>query len=224
MKLLKLFKKGTQEVCILRGPFKGARIFLDPSNSKRKILGEYEFFLNPWLADILKQVDVVWDVGANDGYFTYGCAKAVNNSGKPCHVVAFEPVEDLMSDLRRPSELGWYPNSKFEFVPKFVGKESSAHIAMLDVEYNNRPSLHSLKSLIKVDVEGGEVDVLEGASALLKEPHQWVVEVHGDHLLQPVLEYFQANGRKYEVIPLKPHWLFGPEQRTIKTCWVVTKT
>jgi hypothetical protein len=72
-------------------------------------------------------------------------------------------------------------------------------------------------------VEGAEVEVLKGATSLLEEPHHWVVEVHGDHLLDPVLDCFAKAKRPVDVRPPQPHWLLGPESRTIKTSWVTTK-
>ncbi|MDJ0674829.1 MAG: FkbM family methyltransferase [Calothrix sp. MO_167.B42] len=79
------------------------------------------------------------------------------------------------------------------------------------------------RALIKIDVEGAEIEVLQGATSLLKKPHHWVVEVHGDHLLEPVLDFFAKAKRSVDVHPPKPHWLLGSESRTIKTSWVTTR-
>lgn len=67
-------RKEAIPVTIIGGPFRGARMMLKLACSKRKILGVYEHMLNPWLRRVLPSVQVVWDIGANDGYFTYGCA------------------------------------------------------------------------------------------------------------------------------------------------------
>src|SRR2546422_1910601 len=58
------------------GPFRGARVVMNPRNSIRKIFGIYEHELNGWLETTLLHVNRVVDVGANDGYFTFGCAAA----------------------------------------------------------------------------------------------------------------------------------------------------
>ena len=65
-----------------RGPFRGACIVINPRDSLRKILGVYEHELNPWLEQALRRVTRVLDVGANDGYFTFGCAAAFQRLGK----------------------------------------------------------------------------------------------------------------------------------------------
>jgi hypothetical protein len=67
------FQKQPVSVLIYFGEFRGTTLILNPAHSKRKILGVYEHILNPWLKRILPTVEVLWDVGANDGYFTYVC-------------------------------------------------------------------------------------------------------------------------------------------------------
>ncbi|MFQ3581834.1 MAG: FkbM family methyltransferase [Chloracidobacterium sp.] len=224
-----LTKRVPTPVTILAGPFRGARLILNPAHSKRKILGAYEHVLNPWLRATLKRVDVVWDVGANDGYFTYGCAAAILAQGRQPHVVAFEPGLDddalLEQQLTAPAR-AWvkaYAGATFEFIPAYVGANTDTRAVALDVAAADRPALAGRPALVKVDVEGSEVDVLDGATQLLRAPTQWLVEVHGDHLLEPVVSRFQAAQRLVDIHRLKPHWLFGPEARAIPTCWVTTR-
>ena len=230
MTLLALLTKQTPTpVTILAGPFRGARLILNPAHSKRKILGAYEHVLNPWLKAALRQVDVIWDVGANDGYFTYGCAAAILGQGRRPHIVAFEPgIDDtpsLAEQLTGPAQR-WaaaYAGATFEFLPLYVGARNDGVTVTLDAALDARPALAGRAALVKVDVEGAEVDVLDGARRLLAAPVQWLVEVHGEHLLEPVLSRLRAAGRTVDVHPLRPHWLFGPEARTIPTCWVTTR-
>ncbi len=223
-----LMRRTPSPVRILAGPFRGARLILNPAHSKRKILGAYEHVLNPWLVTALKRVDVIWDVGANDGYFTYGCATAILRQGRRPHIVAFEPGlktdPGLGEQLTQPART-WpraYDGATFEFVAAYVGAKDDGMTVTLDTALAARPALAGRPALVKVDVEGAEVDVLDGARQLLPEPTQWVVEVHGDHLLEPVVGYFRAAQRPVRVYPLQPHWLFGSEARTIPTCWVTT--
>ncbi len=224
-----LMKRSPVPVTILAGPFRGARLVLNPAHSKRKILGAYEHVLNAWLETALKRVEAVWDVGANDGYFTYGCATAILGRGGRPHIVAFEPgLSDnlaLREQLTRPERAwpGAYAGATFEFLPAYVGATNDGTTMTLDAALDARPFLAGRPALVKVDVEGAEVDVLDGASRLLGEPAQWLVEVHGERLLEPVLDRLQTAGRVVEVHRLKPHWLFGPEARTIPTCWVTTR-
>ena len=119
--LLSLPKSHNVPVKIMYGPFKGASLILNPSASKRKILGVYEHILNPWLTQILPEIEVVWDVGANDGYFTYGCAHAIRKFHKSGHIIAFEPGLQQCSTLTEPAKWPQYQDIKIEFLPNFVG-------------------------------------------------------------------------------------------------------
>lgn len=48
-------------------------------------------------------------------------------------------------------------------------------------------------TLIKLDAEGSEIDVLEGSKEILKKPYvHWIIDVHTQHGIEPdfVLDYF----------------------------------
>jgi len=197
-------------------------MFLNVAHSKRKIIGAFEHVLNPWLRAVLPRVNVLWDVGANDGYYTYGCAHVLKQTLGKGSVVAFEPGLTNIPELTIPSTWQQYDGIHFNFLPLFVGNTCNETTTTLEKAYRDRPHLHNQPGLIKVDVEGAELEVLAGAGPLLQAPHHWLVEVHGDHLLEPVLEYFREGDRTVQVHHLTTHPLLGPESRTIPTCWVTT--
>ena len=90
--LYKILAKSPQFINILGGPFRGAKVYLNPANSKRKIFGLYEYCLNEWITKAIENKEFVLDVGANTGYHTYGFAYLLQkNSAQNPTVIAFEP-------------------------------------------------------------------------------------------------------------------------------------
>lgn len=216
-----LFEKQPISVKIYAGPFRGATMMLIPAHSKRKIFGIYEWVNNSWINKAIKQVTTVIDVGANDGYFTYGCAHVIRKHRGICNVFAIEPELAGLPQLTIPSSWPEYSNIKFTFISKYAGTScDERYITVAQLRHNKLSDKEN--ALIKVDVEGAEVDVLNGAGMMLRKPNHWLVEVHGEHLIQPVLDLFKSASRQVFVSENKPHWLFGPEKRSINTYWVKT--
>ncbi len=141
---------------------------------------------------------------------------------KNAHVIAFEPSRAILPHLSEPASWPKYRGMEFEFIPSFVGNIDNESTITLNTAYRERPMLANKPSLIKVDVEGSEIKVLQKATFLLSAPHHWVVEVHGNHLLQPVLDIFAAAKRPVNILLSQPHWLLGSERRIIPTSWVTT--
>src|SRR4051812_32489660 len=114
------------------GPFRGARVVMNPRHSLRKIFGIYEHELNGWLELALRRVSRVIDVGANDGYFTFGCAAALQRLGKAGTIMALEPQSRHAGDLRS-SVLSQPANDvNVEIVEAFVGREVEGNCITLD--------------------------------------------------------------------------------------------
>ena len=97
--LKRLIPNHSMSTRILRGPFRGATIYMNPRDNLRKIFGLYEHEVNDWLTCVLQRVDTVLDVGANDGYFTFGCAAAFRRLQRSAEVLALEPQADHCRQL-----------------------------------------------------------------------------------------------------------------------------
>ncbi|MFT5470184.1 MAG: hypothetical protein ACI8UO_005308 [Verrucomicrobiales bacterium] len=206
-------------VRILGGPFRGAPMRLALRGSKRKILGVYEHELTPWWRKVLTTAEVLFDVGAGDGYFTYGVAHRLAKRGVQPKIIAFEPGMDAVG-LTEASNWRAYREVEFEFVPKLVGATDNDEMVTLD-RWDNA---HEIETIVKVDVEGAEVDVLEGAQQLLARTNtHWVVEVHGRELIEPVSAKFEQAEREFALIEPRPHPTFGAEARGMWTGWIVTE-
>ena len=146
MTVLKLFRKTPQDLRILRGPFKGARVYLNPSNSMRKLFGLYEHVLNDWISEVGPRKDFAFDVGSNSGYDLYGLAHLLSHQNKrSVDIIGFEPDASNIPELLKPREWKEYSNCRIEIIEKFAGDEDSGSTVTLDNIFSERKSLTSPK-------------------------------------------------------------------------------
>jgi hypothetical protein len=200
------------------GPFRGARIVMNPRHSLRKVFGLYEHELNPWLSQALRRVTRVLDVGANDGYFTFGCAAAFRRQGKGGEIISFEPEEHLVEALRRSVAEQEPSGLRIEIVPALVGREVRPGMTTLDA----LAVADRTNTLVKIDVEGAEVDVIEGAKSWLAPSNLFVIEVHEERFLARLRGLFAEHGHPLVQVNQRPHRLLGREARGEQNWWLVS--
>jgi FkbM family methyltransferase len=155
--------------------------------------GTNEIPVQKALARYLKTGDVFYDIGANIGFFTVIGARLVGPTG---HIYAFEPVPEIAAGIRRNANINNLGNvTVFEkAVSNTSGKSellltshpggaklstagtplNSAPIGVITVDIVSIDDLVSANSLIppavvKVDVEGSELDVFRGMSQTLQQ-------------------------------------------------------
>jgi FkbM family methyltransferase len=167
--------------------------------------GVWEPALSDWIRRALRPGDVFVDVGANFGYFTLLAARAVGPCGS---VVAVEASPSTTRRLERTvarngvenvrvvcaaaaAERGSIPfyrapwnDAEDSTVPgggvERVGEVEALPLPELLTELELRRA-----RLIKIDVEGGELDVLRGlapAAEALRPDAEIIVEAHADKL------------------------------------------
>jgi FkbM family methyltransferase len=166
-----------------------------------KLLGTagYEIRLQHAMQQAIKEGDCVWDVGANIGWYTLQFANWVGAGGQ---VIAFEPdpknagllnkaVEGLpnisVATIGLSNEGGHaaFQRGKDQFgttsmiVRELTGDEPQTIVVVSGDEIIAKNDARA-PNLIKIDVEGHELEVLEGMTATLKRPElrELFVEVH----------------------------------------------
>jgi methyltransferase FkbM-like protein len=208
---------------IWRGPFRGARIVMNPRHSLRKMFGLYEHELNEWLGRALQRVTRVLDIGANDGYFTFGCAAAFRRLGKTGKIIACEPQDRHVAILRESVASQAQTGIRFEIVHALVGRELKPGMITLD---SLRPAVDDpsdkVSTLVKIDVEGAEVDVIEGGRSWLQPSNLFVIEVHQERFLDLLHELFAEQGLRFVQVNQHPLPLLGRETREEKNWWLVS--
>ena len=161
--------------------------------------GSYEKAFDDALFDTIGANDVIWDVGANVGYYTRKFAEAAGPQGR---VIAFEPFPNTVKRLRTEVEglstvtvLHIALGAKVGMAIMGAGSDSlgatsrivldAAGEATTDVEiatgdYMLERGIAAAPTVIKIDTEGFELDVLSGMSVLLGAPslRAIFIEVH----------------------------------------------
>ncbi|TDU31149.1 FkbM family methyltransferase [Panacagrimonas perspica] len=185
----------------------------------RYLRGDYDARYISRLRALAAPGDTFYDVGAHVGYYAVVMSRYLGPTGR---VVAFEPLPVNLRFLRRHLRLNRCGNA--ELVEAAVGEHAgratfaaakgsgrgalgagggtSVRVTRIDdiwADGNSAPP-----TLIKMDIEGGELSALRGAGRTLHE-HRPVVmlAVHGEDLRRDCTICLQAQG--YELIWYKPN-------------------
>jgi FkbM family methyltransferase len=175
---------------VLSGYGRGLRVRVGPSTLTR-IVSRIEIEVEEAFLRALEPGDVVYDVGANIGWFALLAARRVGPAGK---VFAFEPFAENVNYARSNAAANHFPNLRV--VPAAVADRNgwsrfttnSSLQGRLDeggqdfvpvVSLDAWAESHDTPSLVKVDVEGAEGDVLRGMSSMLSSSRPiLIIELH----------------------------------------------
>lgn len=202
---------------IWRGPFRGARIVMNPRHSLRKAAGLYEHELNAWLDQALRNVSRVIDVGANDGYFSFGCAAAFRRLGVDGSIIGIEGqrqhVEQLRASVRHERD------ASIEIIHALAGDSDRDGTITLD----SLTTPDRERTLIKIDVEGAEEAVIAGARSWLRPGNLFLIEVHRDDIRPRLVSVFAERGLQLRQIDQRPLRWLGREHRDLSNWWLVSE-
>ena len=191
----------------------GSKMFLDPGDSlDLSINGVYGELDTKIIREEIHEGDIVIDVGANIGYYTLIFAQLVGSSGK---VFAFEPEPKNFEILKKNIEINNYPNivaeqkivsDKSGIVKLFIAEhgivghrinQQKSSQKFIEIEsiildnYIKKLNLDNKINFIKIDVEGSEPKVLEGAKEIMQKSNQ----------LKIFTEFNREAVKKYSVEP-----------------------
>jgi predicted RNA methylase len=204
---------------VWRGPFRGARIVANPRASVRKVLGLYEHELNSWFEATLPSVTRILDVGANDGYFALGCAAAFNRLGISGEIVCFEPAPAQADALRQAANAVSGGPVRIDVVQAIVGQHAGRGVVTLD----DLQIAVRRRTLIKIDVEGAEWDVIRGAESWIEPSNAFVIEVHRRPYLDLITRHFTERGVPMRRIDQRPLPMLGRGARDAENWWLVSQ-
>ena len=161
--------------------------------------------------------DIVVDVGAGVGEFTIPAAKSVGKEGL---VVALEPeprnfaaLKDAVFDFDNVCIVNKCAWNRKEKVRLFLGEQPGLHslVSALKRKQAIEVQADTLDNIclelgidrvdfIKMDIEGAELEALEGAKGVLKAARKIVIETHRRNEREPtwpkVQQFLENNGFK----------------------------
>ncbi len=80
----------------------------------------------------------------------------------------------------------------------------------------------NVSTLVKIDVERAEVEVVEGGRTWLKPSNLFVIEVHQERFLDLLRDLFAERGLRLVRMDQRPLSLLGREMREEKNWWLVS--
>jgi len=196
---------------------------MNPQDSLRKVLGVYEHELNRWLETVLRRVDTVVDVGASEGYFTLGCAAAFRRLNKSGEIIAFEKAEQVFEKLQSCVKDRQTGKVRISLHNRCVGSTTDRETTTLDAFLLECGHKKAENTLIKIDVEGAELDVIAGASSWLNPTNYFLIEVHWDaSFLERLKATFGERGLTLAKVDQRALPILGYENRDRAQWWLVT--
>ena len=206
---------GARPRTVLFGPMSGLVFNIDLRHQTQFMLGLYETEVNHWLQRLSGGVCTFIDVGAAFGALTlYGLAKT-----RASTVIAFEPDAASRSALNENTGLNDVDADGLILEDQLVGQVDTRNQCTLDAYIDNIQQ----PCFVKVDVDGGEEEVLRGAERVLEmNDVRWIIETHSEQLEIDCLKILEEHG--YHVVIVDNAWWRAiiPEQRPIPhNRWIV---
>lgn len=180
-------------------------------------IGNYELPVQIAMQRLLRPGDVFWDVGANGGFFSLIAARLVGPAGE---VVAFDPLPENVESIRAQRDVNALHNctvveaalsdapgqNRFSFQ---LGNSSTAHLgdptrpgeSSIDVPVTTLDLFAAGRrkpTLLKIDVEGAEAQVLRGGRELLARGPVSLIELHAERTAADVGLLLQRHGYALE--------------------------
>jgi FkbM family methyltransferase len=234
LKFALLGEPGVRERKIRLGLLRDLNFHVDTSNKAMRLVGLDEREIASHLRFLAGNAKCAIDVGASDGWYSLFCASLPTIDA----VYAFEPSAELnavFEDNFRVNAAAF--RTKTALIKKFVGCEEGGvrQTHSIDLDRPNPNLIKTLFSevdtfctvdtellhlarpvLFKIDVDGGELDVLKGARQTLSSGDaSLIVETHTPELESRCVKYLEKIGYRTTIVKNGWYRAVVPETRPI---------
>jgi FkbM family methyltransferase len=202
-------------VPILQGPLRGKK-WIVGSGNHGYWLGSYELGKRALFKKAISPGGVVYDLGANVGYYTLLSAVLAGPLGR---VFAFEPLPRNLEFLRRHLSLNRIDNATvieaavtdrggtvhFEEDASTskgrIGAQGTLEVRSVALDELVARERMPWPDLLKIDIEGGEFLALQGARRILTESHPVIfLSTHSGKIHKECLAFLESLG--YRIVPI----------------------
>lgn len=202
---------------ILQGPLRGKK-WIVGSSSHGCWVGSFEYEKQHAFAQAVAAGDVVYDLGANVGFYSLLASVLVGSTGR---VYSFEPLPRNIAYLKRHVALNHMSNCQvLEIAVSDADGEARfdpSHeptMARLSSRGNTMVRTMRLDSLVsqgeisapnmmKIDIEGSEMDALKGCAETIERHRPTIVlATHGAEVHQACVQFLRV--RDYRLESLTP--------------------
>jgi FkbM family methyltransferase len=204
---------------ILQGPLRGKK-WIAGSLTHGCWVGSYEYEKQRTLCRVIAPGDVVYDLGANVGYYTLLASVLAGESG---HVYSLEPLPANIAVLKRHIAMNHIENctvvevavaasdGEARFDPSSRG--DLAHFSSQGSETVRTASIDSLLDrralrpprVMKIDIEGAEFDALQGATRAIEAHRPTILlATHGAEVHQRCVQFLRERGYGIESLTNEP--------------------
>ena len=211
-------KPGAKPRRILAGPFKGLTMNLDLANQTQLYIGLFEREVYSSLKRLSKDIKTAVDIGADQGEYSLFFLRKTSIQ----KLFTFEPSDVGTERLKESLVLNdIIDDPRLVFSSKFVGLQDTDTQCTLDSLSKDIDT----PCLIKMDVDGAEVDILRGSANLLgREEVRWLIETHSVQLEIDCLKILEQAGYTTKVLPNAWWRVFAPEVRgTEQNRWLIAE-
>ena len=179
-------------------------------------IGSYEIAKQRAILRLAAPGMKVLDIGANAGFYTLGFARLCGPRG---HVWAFEPDPRNLENLRFHLDVNGVTNATIvpaaacdrsgfaRFEPGasratgHLSGDGTREVATVALDALLEEGAIPVPDLVKMDVEGAEASVLEGAARILAAGRTtWLVAVHGRTQLERCTDLLRRSGHAVETL------------------------
>jgi methyltransferase FkbM-like protein len=188
------------------GLLRGQTFVIDPRDKSQRLLGLEEKEIAAHVRAAAARSRTAIDVGAHDGWYATFFASRPNLS----RVIACDPNQGVVDRLVANINLNGLA-SKVDVHRVSVGPSKAGFRSLDELLRHETPPF-----VIKIDVDGGELDVLRSGLAVLRDADcSLIVETHSLDLEEGCLSYLRQLGYQTTVVPNGWYRFFIPELRNV---------